>query len=292
MTAPTDRPDELVVLDPQQAAHRYVEYGLHDLMNRVQRMVGIPEAAESLAADFERTRDRSAGAARCEYLADPAAANARIGAAIALARAELLTAQPGGPRTKELLDIAVARDSHALENGVAVRTLYMDSVRDDPVTREWATVMTSRGAHFRTLISPFQRCIIIDGREAFVSDHSGGPANAAWHVQHVAMVAWIKAVFEDSWRRGDVWNGDARTRDASTGTRTTPLQREILRDTAEGIEQRKTAARLRISPRKVTEEIRKLRELFHADTLPQLMYYWARSPERLIDDRPATTDAA
>ena len=285
VAADTDVPGRLTVMDPHEAERLYLQAGMRDLVERAAHLASIPGAADELAAHFERAQRRTADG--CEYLAEPGIVNARIGVALAQAQCELLTAQPGGPRTKELLDIALERDTDALKRGVSVRTLYRDSVRDDAVTRVWATLMTQKGAQFRTLASPFQRCIIVDRRQAFISDYApGSNPNSAWHVRGQAMVAFIVAVFEDSWRRADTWTGDPRTVDVSAGTRTTRLQREILRDTAAGIEQRATAKRLGISVRKLSTEIGKLREMWAVQTLPELTYQWALSPERLIDDRP------
>jgi sugar-specific transcriptional regulator TrmB len=280
------QPDLLVALDPQEAGRRYLHAGLQDLAARAARMADIPDAVDELVVHYERARCRSG--AGSEFLADAREVNAQIEVALSRATCELLTAQPGGDRSRKLLDIAVDRDSRALAAGVSVRTLYRDTVRDDPVTREWATVMTRKGAQFRTMAAPFRTCIIIDRREAFISDHVADrvPAHSAWHVMDRAMVGFVAEVFEDSWRRADIWNGDPRTLDPSTQTRTTPHQREILRDTAAGIEQRVTANRLGISVRKLSGEIGKLREMWGVATLAELTYQWALSPERLIDDQP------
>lgn len=241
--------------------------------------------ADDLTLHFEQSGWRSRRGA--EYLSEPGVVNARIGDALGAAQEELLTAQPGGPRNRELLQIAVDRDSKALERGVSVRTLYLDSVRDDAVTREWATTMTGLGAHFRTLVRPFQRCVIVDRKQAFISNYfvKDAPAHAAWHVMDRAMVAWIAEVYEESWRRAEVWHGQARTAvEGSAGTRTTRVQREILRDMAGGVEQRITAQRIGMSLRKLTDEIGQLRTLWGVSTLAELTYRWALSPDRLVDD--------
>lgn len=285
VTADPDQPDLLVPLDPQEAGRRYLQAGLQDLADRAQRMAAIPDAADELAVHYERARQHSDEG--FEFLPEPELVNARIEVAIRRAECELLTAQPGGPRTRKMLDIALDRDAEALQRGVTVRTLYRDSVRDDRVTRTWATLMTQKGSQFRTLASPFQRCIIVDRRQAFISDYApGAHPNSAWHVRGQAMVGFVVAVFEDAWRRADVWSGDPRTVDVAAGTRTTRLQREILRDTAAGIEQRVTAKRLGVSLRSLSNEIRTLREMWAVQTLPELTYQWALCPERLIDEQP------
>lgn len=285
VTADPDLPDIPVALDPQEAGRRLLEQELRGLAERVSHLAGIPEASDDLALHFERAKWRSGRGS--EFLSDPGVVNARIGDALAQAREELLTAQPGGPRNREVLQTAVDRDSKALERGVSVRTLYLDSVRDDAVTREWATTMTRHGAHFRTLVRPFQRCVIVDRKQAFTSDYvvKDAPAHAAWHVMDRAMVAFIVEVFEESWRRAEVWHGQARTAEnGPAGTRTTRVQREILRDMAAGIKQSTTAQRIGMTLRNLTDEIGKLRELWGVSTLAELTYRWALSPDRLVDD--------
>lgn len=289
VTSDPDRPDVPVTLDPKEAGRRRLDAELRELHARMAGVAEIQDTTDELQVHFERAKWRPG--AGCEFLAEPEQVNARIRIAVSRASCELLTAQPGGPRSQKLLDIARERDTKALERGVTVRTLYRDNVRDDRVTRSWATTMTQKGAQFRTLASPFERCIIVDRKQAFISDYvPGAPQHCAWHVQDRAMVLFIAAAFEDGWRRADPWIGDPRTMDASEA-RTTVLQREILRDTAAGIDQPATAKRLGISPRTVSTEIGKLREMWGVATLAQLTYQWALSPERLIDDQPGEAAA-
>jgi DNA-binding NarL/FixJ family response regulator len=164
-------------------------------------------------------------------------------------------------------------------------------VRDDATTRGYASKMTRKGAQFRTLPSPFRRMVIIDRRQAFISEYMVPDAapHAARHVKDRGIVAFIVEVFEDAWRRADVWEGEGRLRepaakDLRSGVRTNRRQREILRDTALGIPQNRTAKRLGVSLRTLTKELGELRELWGVTSLPELTYRWALSPDRLIDD--------
>jgi DNA-binding CsgD family transcriptional regulator len=103
------------------------------------------------------------------------------------------------------------------------------------------------------------------------------------------MVAYIAAEFEAKWDRADPWHGELRGRQAgsvvgSDGVRTTRRQREIMRDLAAGKSQRATAAGLGVSERTVSDEITTLRDLFDARSREQLVFKWAFSPDRLVDD--------
>ncbi|MEW2266940.1 hypothetical protein [Streptomyces sp. NPDC047868] len=295
------RPNVPVALDPQEAARRRIKAELEEAERRVAHMAAIPSLADQLSVEFERAKWRAGGGS--EFLGQPAEVNARLDHVVGQAESEILAAQPGGPRTRELLDRCVSRDTSAVSRGVVLKTLYRDTVRDNPVTAEYARLMSGPGAEYRTLVGPFQRCIVVDRKSAFISDHvsEGSAPHAAWYVTDRAVVGFIAAAFEDTWQRATPWHGELRCRGAvrdvdtvsgpDPGVRTSGLQRAVLRDMAAGIEQRITASRLGIGLRTLTEEIRVLKELAGARTLHELTYWWALSPDRLIDDGPVVAQA-
>ncbi|MEU0661506.1 helix-turn-helix transcriptional regulator [Streptomyces lavendulocolor] len=275
-----DRPEAPIALDPQEAGRRRLDEGLRELAARAAGMAAVPGVADELALHFERAKWRSGSGS--EFLAEPEQVGARIDEAVGRAESELLTAQPLGPAGADALEAADARDTRALARGVSVRTLYRDGERDDPAIRDRVTRLTARGARFRTLAAAFQSCVVVDRRQAFIPDHvvNSSPTHAAWHVMDRALVAFIAEGFEDAWRRADIWQGDARrtTPDGVAGL--THRQREILVDTAAGIDQRITARRLNIGLRTLTKELGVLRARWGAPTLAALSYQWALSAER------------
>ncbi|MFD8777564.1 hypothetical protein [Streptomyces sp. NPDC059916] len=283
------QPDVPVALEPQEAMRRHTASKLAELTAQMEQVSAIPAVADKLAVQFERAALQSG--AGSQFLGEPELVNARIQDVVAKAEVEILAAQPGGPRSRELMDIAVKRDSEALKRGVRLQTLYRDTVRDDEVTQEWARIMTGLGASYRTLLCPFERFIIVDRRHAFISDYvvPGAPEHAAWHVTDRAVVGYMAKVFENNWHRAMAWQGEPRERDAAGpvgAVRTTPLQREILRDMVAGKPQIATAARLGFSLRTLTRRIDDLRKMWGAESLPQLAAMWMDSPDRHVDDKP------
>lgn len=294
-----------VALDPSEVIGRRLEIELRNAEACLTRMRALPKAADALSDAFERSRLHAGG--RSEFLPSPTVVNARLEDVVNSARFEILAAQPSGPRTQHHLEGARGRDTGALDRGVAMRTLYLGTVRDNSVTARYAAAMTNRtvgrSAEFRTLEEPFERAIIVDRRVAFISNTlvAGGDTNAAWQITDGAFVAYIVAEFEARWRRADTWHGEVRSRgqavdtvsSASGGVRTTRRQREILRDVVAGRAQGVTAQRLGISLRTLGVEIADLKSLFDAASLPELTYKWALSPDRLVDDgAPLEDDAA
>lgn len=287
-----------IALNPQDAAKRRLDAMLKENAARIAHMAALPQVTDQLSQHFQRAQWRAGGGS--EYLDDAAVVNVRLDDVVASAEWEILAAQPGGPRNEVQLNRSLVRDTLALDRGVTKRTLYRDTVRDNSVTAEYAramsTRMSGRRAEYRTLVGPFERCIVVDRRVAFISNHlvEGAPDHSAWQITDRAMVAYIAAEFDAKWRRADVWHGELRGRGpqpvdtvsgpAGAGVRTSLRQREILRDVVAGREQRVTAQRLGISLRTLGVEIADLKDLFDAASLPELTFKWALSPDRLVDD--------
>lgn len=288
-----------VACDPEKALPRKLESELDIARRRVARMARIPDLTRELARDFQASQLRAAGNASV-YVCDPAIVNARLQDIVGTARREILAAQPGGPRTRELFDMAVSRDSAALDRGVSLRTIYRDTVRDHTVTAEYARTMATRTsgrpAQYRTLGGDFERMIIVDRETAIISDHivEGSPPHSAWLVTDPAVVAVFAAVYDSAWRRAIPWTGELRASRGRTnpvqgpdGVRTTARQREIMRLLCGGVSQSSTATKVGVSRRKLEGEIADLKALWGVRTLNELIYQYATSPDCLLGDGSA-----
>lgn len=297
----SDDPHRPVVRDPQQAIKQKLADELVEAQRRVTRMAKLPTIADALNIDYRAVQLHAGGTS--EYLRDPDMVNARLQDIVSGARHEILAAQPGGPRSPELLKTAVARDMAALDRGIALRTIYRETVRQHPVTAEYARTMSARTegnpAQYRTLVADFERMIIVDREQAFVSDHivAGSPTHSAWLVTDPAAVAVFAKVFELKWRHSQPWTGELWTsrgsRDIDTvssvdGVRTTRRQREVLRLVCSGVSQPSIAKKLGVSKRKLEEEIAELKILWGVRTLNELIYQFALSPDHSVDDSAQT----
>ncbi|GAX57268.1 LuxR family transcriptional regulator [Streptomyces olivochromogenes] len=292
-----------VALNPEDIAQRSLEAMLTEAADRVAKMRGLRKMSEQLSAQFERAQSLAGGGS--EYIDDATVVNTRLDDLLNSASTEILAAQPGGARTKEQLERSVERDRAALDRGVTMYTLYRDSVRQSSAMASHIGMMSGHGAEYRTLVAPYERAIVIDRQHAFVSDYvvEGSPAHAAWHVTDRAAIGFIVGAFMNAWQLAQPWKGEPRTgsdvREAmagarpwsvdtvsgpSAGVRTTPLERAILRDMVDGIQQRTTAARLGISPRTLTKHIEVLKDKFSAVSPAQLGCKFALSPDYHFDD--------
>ncbi|MFK0106393.1 hypothetical protein [Streptomyces sp. NPDC091217] len=204
----------------------------------------------------------------------------------ASARTEIISAQPG-PRTPEDLAFSRDRDLGALRQGLSMRTLYHSSVRRVATVGNWAKAMTSAGGEIRTLNGRFPRTIIFDRRVAFVPVHTGSddnepPADEAVMISDPLVVAQVAHAVALFWERADPW--DSGPRGEEKGLSTTPLQRAILRELCLGRTQALAAKNLGIGPAWINEQLSHLRKKLGVQTLNELIYWWAKSPDHDAPD--------
>ncbi|MCL8016898.1 hypothetical protein [Streptomyces sp. AS02] len=284
-----------VARDPQHALRTMVSRELEKARQHIDLVATMPDLSRDLIREYRQVQLRAGDSS--VYLADQDTVNTRLKDVVGGARREILAAQPGGPRSRELLEIAVARDTAALDRGVDLRTIYRDTVRDHAVTAEYARTMSARTAgrpaQYRTLVGDFERMVIVDREQAVVSDHivAGSPPHAAWLVTDPAVVAVLARVFEATWRRAQPWCGELTSRTGGVdtvsgmgGVRTDRRQRGILRYLCAGESQPATARKMGVSKRSLESEISVLKGRWGVRTLNELIFQYALSPDRLIDD--------
>jgi hypothetical protein len=283
-----------VARDPQQALRAKVTLELEEARRRIDLVASMPDLSRDLIREYRQVQLRAGGAS--VYLSDPAEVNARIQDVVGDARRQILAAHPDGPRKRELLDMAIARDTAALDRGVQMRTIYRDTVRDHALTAEYARTMsarsTGRPARYATLVGDFERMVIVDREYAFITDHivAGSPPHAAWLVKDPAVVAVLAQQFHTLWQWAQPWTGELRTRggvdtvSSVDGVRTDRKQRGIMRYLCGGESQASMARKLGVSTRKVQEDIAVLKSLWGVSTQNELIFQYALSPDRLVDD--------
>jgi hypothetical protein len=272
--------------EPDLVISRLVDDATHRIAEISAFIAGLPSLRQTLTQIYRETlsSDRSG---QVEHLHGNSLINERIEEAISCAAGELITAQPGGPRTRELLDRSIPRDTEALERGVKMRTLYHATARHSPLTQEWAKVMADKGGEIRTLDAPFLRMVIIDRKSAFIQDFlyrdADEPGNAWAHlIKDPAVCAFIAEIFERDWNHADYWHGSEEG--AVISGVTTRMQRAILRQLSSGRTQEQTARDLGLSTRTLQKHLTSLRtRVPHLQSVPQMTYWWATCPDRVLD---------
>ncbi|MFE4304768.1 LuxR C-terminal-related transcriptional regulator [Streptomyces sp. NPDC056891] len=259
---------------------------LNALTEARDALAGIPAHVRELEAEQERF-NHSPGPVGTLLLNTVPDVNAETIRTIQGAEFEILTSQPG-QRKPRVLKAALPRDLQAAQRGVTVRTIYRTSGRSNPTQRDWVAVMTQAGAQVRTLGEDFLRMIIVDRRHAFFEVYGENGTvqeeNAAWYTQDRSVCALLAAHFHQQWERADPWvpeEGESGA-EPEEGTKTTRVQRTILRGIVAGKSYATISQQLGYSERTVTAHVSTLREALGMNTVMQVTHWWATSPERLL----------
>jgi DNA-binding CsgD family transcriptional regulator len=116
------------------------------------------------------------------------------------ARREVLAFAPGGPQPPEVLEQSRALDEASLRRGLVMCTVYLDSVRNDTRSAEYAHWLTALGGQVRTVPSLPSRMLIIDKAVAVVPvDHDALDAGALV-LGGPGAVQILLALFASTWQ--------------------------------------------------------------------------------------------
>lgn len=188
---------------------------------------------------------------------------------------ELLTAQPDGARSAEILDMAIERDTRALARGVKMRTLYQHSARRSVATRQYVDEVIKAGGEVRTLEEFFNRLIVVDRRLAIVPGAEG--AHVAVVVHDPSLVAYIVDIFERFWERARPFTDreSATERDIADD-----VHDMTIRMLVEGHSDNASAKRVGVSTRTYAGYIASLKAEYGVETRFQLGYAIAQQEMR------------
>ncbi|MEW2619504.1 LuxR C-terminal-related transcriptional regulator [Streptomyces sp. NPDC048106] len=193
--------------------------------------------------------------------------------ALSGSRREILTAQPDGPRPREVLDDALESVRRHVAAGVVMRTLYQHTTRFDEATKEYVHKATSLGASVRTLDEFFDRLIIVDD-VAFI------PANAdrtsAVAVSEPAVVGFLRDMFNRSWDRAKPFPFVPNYAAMAAKEVMPAMHDSIKRLLINGYPDKQIARRLGISERSLQGHIATMKRELDAHNRMQMGYLWGR----------------
>ncbi|MEU7033764.1 helix-turn-helix transcriptional regulator [Streptomyces sp. NPDC046237] len=246
-------PQSFHVVDPHLAAEILLARQRAELAAQQQRVQEAQVAAVQLKSEFtqESVKDevhRLTGI-ECvrEYLAT----------LYDQVEGELLTFAPGGAQTMANLRSSRPLAENLLERGVQMRTVYLDSVRNDSATVAHADWLAARGGRIRTVPSLPNRMIICDQKIAIVAVDSDDTSAGAVVLETAGVVSSLYALFESVWQSAQPMGTTAQPADAE---RLSPQQREVLRLLSLGHTDEYVAARLGVSARTARRIATKLME--------------------------------
>lgn len=114
-------------------------------------------------------------------------------------RVQVLSMMPDGPQTEANLEASRPLDEMLLRRGVQLLTLYLDSVRNDAMNRQYIRWLEELGGEVRTATMLPLRLLVFDRRTAVVPLNPGHTDMGVAVVQGTGPVAAMSALFDELW---------------------------------------------------------------------------------------------
>ncbi|KUF13367.1 MULTISPECIES: helix-turn-helix transcriptional regulator [Streptomyces] len=198
--------------------------------------------------------------------------NVAITQAMTDARHELLTVQPGGARSPEILADALPREQEFLSRGCRMRTLYQHTTRHSlPAQAHYEQL--DGDVEVRTLNEVTERMVVLDHSVAFIP--ASKDRTVALEVRQPAIVDYLITTFERLWHLATPMFPHAAQLPAENGV--TTRQRAIAELLVEGLTDTEIATRLGMNVRTAREHIAKLAAILGSNSRAQLGYLIGQS---------------
>ncbi|WP_370950045.1 LuxR C-terminal-related transcriptional regulator [Amycolatopsis sp. cg5] len=236
------RPPRLV--DPEVGMAALIARQQADIARRQQEIEESKLALTRLLSQHSDSRP-SSGDPGIEHLRGVTAIRRRLREVAASSEWETCSLTPGGAELAESLPASRFLDSDAVDRGVRLRTIYLDSIRNQPAAIEYAQWLSGAGGEVRTAPSLPQRMVIVDRRIAMVPVNVDDDDESAVVISIGGVVNALYTLFSSVWRSSAPL-GLPRSRD-SDGL--TDQGREALKLLGKGSTDEVIARRLGVSVR-------------------------------------------
>ncbi|MEU8673469.1 helix-turn-helix transcriptional regulator [Streptomyces sp. NPDC048560] len=204
-----------------------------------------------------------------EYLQGLDAIQTRLEELAHRSTSECLSFMPGGAQSAASLDASRPLDEDLMRRGVRVLTVYLDSVRNDSPTVEYAQWLHGNGGEVRTVPALPLRMVLFDREVALLPVDPNNTRKGAVQLTGPGVLTALASLFEQVWECAAPI-GSTRDRDLAG---LTAQERELLRQLTQGatdeIAAKKLGIGLRTARRMMSEMMARLgaRSRFEAGVL-------------------------
>ncbi|MEU3916026.1 MULTISPECIES: helix-turn-helix transcriptional regulator [unclassified Streptomyces] len=262
LRASRDVPGAMRVVSPEVGLELILRRQEEDLVRRQQELARSRAAAARAVAEYADLRPGTA-ADSTERLVGLDAIQGKLEILAKEVARECLSVMPGGAQSQASLDASRPLDADAMRRGIALLTLYQDSVRNDRATLAYARWMTEEGGLVRTCPVLPPRLLVFDREVAVVPVDPANTKLGALCTREPGIVATMTALFEQTWRSAVPLGAD-RDVDADSGL--SPGEKELLGFLAAGMTDEAAAKRLGLSLRTVRRQMAGLMERLGASS--------------------------
>ncbi|MER6197355.1 helix-turn-helix transcriptional regulator [Streptomyces sp. NPDC001586] len=237
-----ETPGHFTVVDPVLGMQRLLDQQHEELVRRHRQAAGHQQALVRILAGAGSGGRPAEGV---ERLAGLDAVQRRLERLALEARTEVLTFMPGGPQSAPALEAAERNDALVLGRGVAIRTIGLDLVREDPGTLRYSRALLAGGGSFRTVAALPTRMVLVDRTHALVPIDPADSRQGALSLSAPGMIAPLVALFEREWGAAVALGADP----SEAVYVPTEQERSLLGLLAEGHTDESAAGQLHISAR-------------------------------------------
>lgn len=171
----------------------------------------------------------------------------RLAELAAACRTSLWAFQPDGPQSAERLQASRPLNEATLARGVQMRSVFLESLRNEDATREHVAWLTGHGAEVRTLPDLPTRLLLIDHEVAVLPLSPEDSGAGALIVTSPGVVATLDSLFLWCWSRAAPFQRGRPTRESLLNSQ----ELEALRLWGQGYGDVTVARRLGVSVRTV-----------------------------------------
>ncbi|HEU5331166.1 MAG TPA: helix-turn-helix transcriptional regulator [Actinocrinis sp.] len=229
-------------VDPHAGLQALIAREREELSRRQQQIAAGQAAVAAMLAGISAGPPDHAGA---ERLVGLDAIQRRLEHFSRTAASEIAALVPSGAQSPAELDAGRPLDRGVLERGVAMRTVYLDAIRNDRATLVYAQWLIELGGEVRTSAVLPLRILIVDRVHALVPLTPADNTFGAMHLTAMGAVAVVAALFDTVWDSAAPL-GSPPARD---GEGLTDAERQLLRLLATGATDEIAARRLGVSLR-------------------------------------------
>lgn len=266
LLAPSWRSDgRLRVVNPKAALDALLAHQQAEIAQRHKVLAESQAAATALLSRFAELHPAQP-TLEAERFQGVEAVRAKLAVLSARTHTESISFHPGGPVPEAQFKASNPLTEELIARGVKIRTIYQDSIRNDPASLEHARWLTERGGAIRTAPSLPMRMVIADREYAFTPIDPLDSAQGAVLLREPGAVAAFCALFEAFWETATPFGEPARRSLDDPGSQ----PRELLRLLAQGYTDEAAARRLGISLRSERRLISELMEKLEAQSRFQL----------------------
>ncbi|MER5983214.1 LuxR C-terminal-related transcriptional regulator [Streptomyces sp. NPDC001787] len=245
-------------VDPELGLKMLIQSQEMELLKLQQTLSESKLAVARLIADYRDEEDRFAPST-VKLASGPDAVQACIERVSHECHDEVEVFLPGGAQPAVSLQESRPLDLMLLERSVRVRCVYLDSIRNDRPTSEYAQWLGEQGGQVRTVPQLPLRMIIWDRRVALVPVDPLDQDRGAFLLSSPGPVAALQALFEQVWQMGSRF-GEERERDRCRNSDGAPADQEaaVLGLLAAGLTDEVIARKLGVSvrtSRRITAEL-------------------------------------